>query len=470
MSGAASGVTRREALWARLFGFGALAHLTLPDALQWSWLVPDLLLLACAGVLLWRPPRGWVAAGVYALGAVGVAWPLLALGDQLTQSVLMLASLVAAAVASAKRARPVPAPESVSRSGSGSQSGSAPPPDAGLMAALRAITIVGYGLAAFHKLNRDFLDPAVSCATGGVRLLADNWSLPIDPAWLEPVWPVLFLGVEITIVLGFRFWPRVALLLAAVMHVPLTIVFAPAFAWVMLPGWVAFLTPRDARWVLAFFRRHRRRLLLAGGLLGAISTALYFRDHWVPYPAWQIKELLLWPVALGVVAACLRAPRRLLRGPPAPSPRARAAAAGLALVLLANGATPYLGVQFHHAGAMLSNLRVDEGCWNHLLVPESVRRVDPYVRIERVDPAPRTPGRSALIALAQERLWDRSALRESVREWCAHGAAPLALELRHAGTTHVLRDACAEPWPLPPSAPGRYQLNLPRQCPARCIH
>ena len=441
----------RYRVWARAWALGALAHLTLPDALQLSWLVPDLLLLTGALVLLVRPPappsRLFVAAWLAA--AVGLAWPLLALGDQLTQSGYLLGGALAALL--------------TLRRGD----------DRDLAAAIRLLTLLVYAVAAFHKLNHDFLDPSVSCATGGMRLLAANWSLPLDPPALRALWPPLFLGVELGLVALFLARPAIGAGLGVAMHIPLTIIFAPSFAWVMIPGWVAFFRDADLRHLGALLRRRWRPVLLLGGALGILSAALYFRDHWIAYPLWQLKELVLWPFAVFVALALARRPPGVLRGRLAwtePGGPRRPFAWLLAALFLANAATPYLGLQFHHAGAMLSNLRVDAGCWNHLLVPEAVRLREPYVRLDEVRVGGAVRGPRALEAWAEERLWHPASAREAIGEWCARGAAPLALRLRHGDLDVRLEDACAEPLPLPEQPPGLFKTNLLRACPQRCIH
>ena len=50
--------------------------------------------------------------------------------------------------------------------------------------------------------------------------------------------------------------------------------------------------------------------------------------------------------------------------------------------------TPYVGIQFQHTAAMLSNLRVDNGCHNSLLFPSSWIGQDTYLRIHRHPLAP----------------------------------------------------------------------------------
>lgn len=457
----------------RVLGIGCFVHLSLPDAHRLDWLVPNVVLAASAISLLFVPRPGTPRALATFVGIVVAKLATLCFfGDQLTQSVVLalyaLSALLFARSTPTNRSHDTERHDAERHDAASRETRSAPH-DATHARAVRLLLLGVYGLAAFQKTNRDFLDPAVSCATGGMRLLADNWSLPFPEGASGAVWPHLFLATEGALVLLGAWRPAWALLIALAMHVPLTIVFAPAFAWVMLPGWVAFLRDEDLAH-LGHVARTRRGWVLGLGLSPAIaSAALYFRDHWIPYPAWQLVELSLWILLAWLVVALVTRRGGALEGRLAWNERAgRFAFAPLAILLL-NGTTPYLGLQFHHTAAMLSNLRIDAGCWNHLVVPESVRIAEPYVRIEAMTVGPRTPGPEALIALARESLWHPASLREATARWCEAGAGPIALELRFRGRTVEVDDACVH-LPLPEQTSGLFQTNLPRQCPARCIH
>jgi len=437
--------SQRFRLFARAWAVAVFFHLTLPDVRHLEWLVPDLLLGVSALGLFVRPSAppcrlGWA---LWLAALVGLLWPLLFLGDPLTQSVHLVV-MAGAALICARGAD-----------------------DRAHAWTVRWATIAVYGVAGFHKLNRDFLSGAVSCAVGGVRLLGENWGWTFQPSPIDPYWPLLFLATELGLVLLFRLRPRWAVPIALTMHVPLTIVFAPAFAWVMVAGYPCFFDDEAIGRLGGTLRARWPWALGIGGTFAAIDATLYFQDHWIAYPAWQISEVgvwLLWAaawVALGPWSDidargwCER-------------PTHRRGSLLLAAFLL-NALTPYLGLQVHHTGAMLSNVRIDQGCWNHLIVPEAIRLRDPYVRVDRSDPPPGVRGRAELVAHLRERLWPPNALHEAVRDACRHGAAPLALEGRFDGESFGTADACVE-LPIPEGHPGLFQTNLDRRCPQRCIH
>lgn len=406
----------RPRLYSRLFAVGCFFHLTLPDAHQLAWLVPNLSLAVGALWLLAKPPTGRLFPAPWLLCALGVLGPLLFAGDQLTQSVFLLVQCA------------------VMLSARGDPSRAAP--------AMRGCTVAFYAIAAFHKLNSDFFDASVSCATGGVRLLGENWSVALPD--LGAGWPILFIVVELGVAVLWVARPALAVVLASAMHLPLTIVFAPAFAWVMIPAWVWFFDDETLSHQVTTFRD--KRVLGVGSLLGVISAAFYFRDHWVPYPFWQLNELALWIVLVGSVRALWTRPG-VGRGAWGDAPLGWRAVFVLALVL--NATTPYLGLQFHHAGAMLSNLRIDRGCWNHLIVPEEVRLRDPYLRID-----------DARDDELESTLWHPAQLRDWLAEHCEGEPMPVTLDGERL-------DACA--LELSGSS-GLFQTNLQRECPQRCIH
>lgn len=447
------------------FLLASLAHLWLADAWQWSWFIPNLLALAGLGLIAWRGAAlGW------ALAALGALLPLFVGQDQLTQSVLLFAFAAAGAcfnAAAGLRALRHPAldedlsPEDLTARDA--------PYAAGWMRWCQGVTLLGYALAAFHKTNSDFLDPMWSCAVYGAHKLEAYWHLPPMPdAWLA--WtPWVTLATESSVVMlhlvGRR---RMAWTLAVAFHIPLTLTMAPAFAFVMMIGHAAFLTPDDLNAMAAAWRRHG----LALGGAGALATGLSLWAHqsW-PVESMIVREWMLWTLlfALPVALPLWRAD----------TPRAgvrawgwRGIAAGwVALVL--HGMTPYTGLQFHHTAAMLSNLRVDPGCWNSLIMPEELRVLDDYVRID--DASLIEPGAIPYYEdYFKDHLWSPRLLRYVRGNWCKPSVRPIHLKGTWRGEAFEIEDLCA-PEPLPIGAESldgvaRFQKFLTRRCPQACIH
>lgn len=414
--------------WARAFAVASLVHLALPDFEQPGWWAPRLLNVAGAVWLLWRPARG-----AFLLCAAATAWPLLFLRDVLTQSMYLTWCALAAAL--------LRSPESILQS-------------------IRWLTAGTYLLAALHKLNAAFFDPAQSCAHHAWAQVAERWQLP-TPEPLTAALPAMVVALEVA--LGAAVLLRSPLLwpLGLAFHLPLTVTLAPAFGAVMLSGYVAATPARAAvRWRRV--RRHGGLVLLAGVLAGVLDAALGALDPW----------LLSKVVATGALLAA----SLLALGPPWWRPvEVRRGAAVVAVAWFLHGLTPYFGVQYQHAAAMLSNLRIDAGCHNSWIFPEALRGADPYVRI---DVASIGDGlRPERVALLRETLWNVPALHAMRRNWCLPEQRPIRLAGTWRGRTFAIEDLCAESWlaALPGAGwdpPGfqRFQKNLQRSCAAACIH
>lgn len=432
------GVGAHELLYARGYAAATALRLTLPDAMQEDWLAPALLnwlgviLLAANGTWL-----GWLAC------AVGAGLPIALLEDQLSQSTYLFFCATAALACHATRRREH------------------------IVVTVRWLTAGVYALAALHKLNRDYFDPGFSCANEGLRVLAARspGALPdaLAASFDSPLWPWVHITVELGIVVLLLWRPRVGMALAALMHVPLTIIFAPGFAFTMMSGWICFLSYDELRELWALVRRRLPYILVLGGIPAAVSRAFLFPGRWSSDPDWCIKEIVLWLVAAALVLAARWSPPRV-RGLPSVAP-------GIVLgAFIANGLTPYLGAQFHHTAAMLSNLRIDEGCHNSLVFPETLA-TDPYVRIDALLVAENRADERTLTAI-HERLWDVRALHQAKKGWCRIHTEPLPMRGTYRGRPFATDDVC-ETWPLPePALTGfrRFQVNLKRACPTRCLH
>lgn len=442
----------RDAAYARVllaFVVASACHLWLADAAQPDWWVANLIYVVGLGLLAGtRGAIGWVVC------AVGLAIPLLFLRDQLTQSALLLAVCVAGAWATMRRPADV----------------------AGFLRAARGLMIVTYLLAAFHKLNHDFFNPVTGCASYGLRELAEYYRLAPSTFALYPdADALLAVALEVAIPLAYLVGRRhLARVLAVVFHIPLTLTMAPAFAFVMAVGHAAWLTPDDVDRLRAIWRRARSPLL-AGALLATVASLLLHGS----LPEWTMipREFLLWLALFWSVAALVRRGRGRDRQPLNSSSKMPVV---VVTAFVLNGFTPYLGIQFQHTGAMLSNLRIDEGCWNHFVVPESIRLTDDYLRVETV-----VFGSPGVIPDYEDtvlrQLWSPPQLRQMRRNWCRPEIRPFSMRGTFRGIAWEIDDLCDpdEPWPFDHDGVFgvelfgdflRFQKNLERVCPQACIH
>jgi len=442
-------------IYARAYALATLLRLTLPDATQTSWLA--VVVVQGAGALVVGATGGLVGWVLCALGALsGILW----LQDQLTQSAYLLACALAAIACFAG-----------SRERRSARMGD------GLTQTVRVLTLLVYLLAGFHKLNADFLNPTTSCANAGLRALATHGHdapLLSDGVMDAAVWPPFFLTIEIGLPLMALWRPGPAVVGLAAFHVPLTIIFAPGFAFTMMSGWVCLLGYDRLRAIAETLKRRWPLVLTVGLLPAAVSALTFFPQRVRTDPDWRLKEAVLW-CAVALLATTWWRHREAFRGRtiwrgPHPAP---AVTGLLAFGFVAHALTPYLGLGFHRTGAMLSNLRIDRGCENHLLVPTAIRLVDPYVVVEDIRFAPDR----AVAGFEDEtraRLWSLAALWRARAHWCSKHPEPLALTARHDGRRVEISDLCAPdgwPWPEPLATNmRRFQVNLTTKCPQACVH
>jgi hypothetical protein len=196
------------------------------------------------------------------------------------------------------------------------------------------------------------------------------------------------------------------------------------------------------------------------------------------YGFWSFKEAVLWTLLVWLAVSLLFRPKGLLglwsavREPVGRHGRVLAVATFVLWVGHALG--PYTGLWFHHSGAMLSNLRIDDGCWNSTLVPESARLVEPYVRIDEArvtdSSGQRQPSREEHLV---DKLRDRRELERERKSVCHREGRVVYVRGSFDGEHFTLEDICSSAWPLgrpllPATRP--FQRNLDRECPQACIH
>lgn len=256
---------------------------------------------------------------------------------------------------------------------------------------LRTAFILMWVVAALAKVNTGFLDTTATCAVW----ILESIPLVAVPQAVVPAVIAGTLAVEfaLPVLLAFHRTRPLALAVALPFHAVSALAghsWFSGFAWAF---YALFLPPA----VLA------RGMYLAGrllpepvrtwgrwararpGLAVALGTVAFVVGHYVVVP-------LLGPLGggarhWGAVVMCLgwmgftavvlwRLRRSWWLGAWRPRARLLVTSPVLALglvVLVLNGATPYLGLKTDAAFTMFSNLRTEPGHWNPLLVPESAR-------------------------------------------------------------------------------------------------
>lgn len=257
---------------------------------------------------------------------------------------------------------------------------------------LRVAFILMWAMAALAKLNGGFMDTASTCAIW----IVESMPLVAVPSLLVPVVIAGTLAMEfaLPVLLLFHRTRPYAVLVALPFHAISAVAghsWFSGFAWAF---YALFLPPAVlARGAFVARTMLPRGLRTAGEAVRAQPTWLvagaagiaFFVAHDVVVPtlggiAGGARHWGAVVVCLGWMAFTALVLWRLRRSwaPGAPRPRARLAVRApllvLGLILLVlNGATPYLGLKTTAAFTMFSNLQTEPGHWNALLIPESAR-------------------------------------------------------------------------------------------------
>jgi hypothetical protein len=259
----------------------------------------------------------------------------------------------------------------------------------------RACLLLIYLLSGFHKLNADFLDPAVSCGPKLYATLARRLWLPDGGAVVEAaaIGGTLLIELGLPLLLLFPRTRLAGVLLAVPFHVALGIAGYPRFSTLCLALLLLFLPPparastsRRPGW-LARVRGH-----LAAG----------------PPP-----------------------------GRPLFAPRAGVAMLAPALILI-SGLIPYAGLGTERAFSMYSNLRTEGGRSNHFLVPAGAQLFSYQRDLVEI----RSSSVPRLRTLAARGLAVPSAeLRAMLSEEMRHGRRELAVGIVRGGLVRAIAAA-----------------------------
>lgn len=233
-----------------------------------------------------------------------------------------------------------------------------------------------YFWAVFHKLNIDFFDRDISCASVQLFRLERIWPfLPLD-AWARElaIYGTLVVEVAIPVLMAVRRTRLLGVALGVGFHWSLGFIYTGfsmnlfAFFTFFVPGFVFESWSRID--VLL------RRAAAGSGLFAAVFFGLQtlYEDHvfsvigigWMFYGIFALMMLLpsLWPDPLRSAndGDLFVFPRKGMLVFP--------------LLFLLNGANPYLGLKNIQALSMFSNLRTEAGQSNHLLIPASWQLFD----------------------------------------------------------------------------------------------
>jgi hypothetical protein len=249
---------------------------------------------------------------------------------------------------------------------------------AGGLPAGRAVVLVFYGFAAFAKLNADFFDPDVSCATfyaaESVRSFGLDVARPEGIAGTGLAASVAVIELTVPVLLVVRRTRSIGVAVAVAFHVLLSLDHRHQFydfTSLLAAVFVTFLPASAATVIGDAIRRRvpprRLRLVLAGlaVVAGAVVASGDERDlaFELGYASWQLAAVVLVPAVVFLAT-------RTSSDAVAQGPRLRPTVWATPIVLLAvaNGLSPYLELKTGTSWNMYANLRTADGDTNHLLV------------------------------------------------------------------------------------------------------
>ena len=251
---------------------------------------------------------------------------------------------------------------------------------------LRIQLLILYAAAAVAKTNTDFFDPNLSCAAPMSRQVA--WFDPglLDGSWriVPAIWGTVLVEAALPVLLAIPRTRALGLVVGLAFHAVLALAGNVPFSALAVALYVAFLpsdTPTRLRaWAVEHTgvlrgERHWVGQLLLFGLAVAcwLAAAVFFSGRPVAGGAllpnaMRLVVLIVVAVELVVVVAGRG------RAPVAGSRHLGHPIFALGLVLLViNALSPYLGLKTETTFTMFSNLRTEDGRWNHLFLPEGVR-------------------------------------------------------------------------------------------------
>ncbi|MFO0808742.1 MAG: hypothetical protein U0746_08985 [Gemmataceae bacterium] len=245
---------------------------------------------------------------------------------------------------------------------------------------LRLSLIFLYGWAFVHKLNWDFLDPKCSCAGYLLPFLNTKYGvLPTGVAMTQlGIWSTLIVESAVPVLLCFRRTIGLAMVLGTAFHLFLSQFGGLfGFAAVMYAVYFLFLPPsftddlaNRMEDVLTRLYLRRFRSWLSPMLALAIpTTGLLLRA--VHGSSALDTGLWWWNAWVLLVVGCFARPLELAIRAPAAVPLTPVWRPlwAVPVVVLVNGACPYLGLKTETSWSMYSNLRTEVRP-NHLFMPE----------------------------------------------------------------------------------------------------
>lgn len=258
---------------------------------------------------------------------------------------------------------------------------------------LRTVVVLVYLVAAVAKMNEGFFDASVSCAVAMSDDLLGKLPFELRASWQHApaIWGTIVIELAIPLLLFFRRTRLLGLAIGIPFHLVLAFSGHVPFSGFAMAFYSLFLPP-DFPDRLARLRERmpplgtaadrvaaaaRSPLAFPALALGWLVCALVVVDN-AREPFDQLTALAFAAYTVVLSGVALLA---LVDGTAIPT-RERAfrlthpAWAIVPVLVLANAASPYVGLKSQVSFTMYSNLQTEGDQWNHSVVPESVRVFD----------------------------------------------------------------------------------------------
>jgi hypothetical protein len=280
---------------------------------------------------------------------------------------------------------------------------------------IRLVMVTIYFMAGFHKLNWDYLNPDISCATVFLRKLTGD-GMFLRVLRLLCIWMPIAVELALPLLLILPATGRMGILIALGFHIVMAISFNPHFSVFMLPGLLSFI---------GHFEYH-----FAPGQLVAVGTVTLLllligthRKFFIPKLAWMVQSFVVSLLIVTWMGVTIMSEGIT---------HLSWAAGAVWMLFLLNATAPYFGWKYEFSLSMFSNMR--PGVFRHVFVKWSLIDASRYVSIDSISGLeeisglhPRSYLREAISKLRQyETLqYDRYYLQAVERTLNEHGMYPV---------------------------------------------
>jgi hypothetical protein len=256
---------------------------------------------------------------------------------------------------------------------------------------LRIMYVIVYAFAFVSKLNYDFFNPEISCATVLYQDLARI--LPIFPTgdWVDllVIWGTVVIEAALPLSLSFRSTWKYGLLIGIPFHIILGLAGHRTFSIQAFAIYFLFVSPTFTDVINEWWLKIRvaagrwfspMRLAVFGIILAAMAIEIGGPEPLRTTVFFRYNRLLIWlfwsfamiPIFVAVFSHGRAQAARML-----PQPVYRLGFLWVMPMLVTlNGMSQYLGMKTEHSFTMFSNLRTEAGVNNHFFMPEWLKLTD----------------------------------------------------------------------------------------------